>query len=73
MRISNVDELKGFLRANYNKLTDVEYRNILRETLSIYESNKSHNVDEVIKSIDNHWVTVFSYGNGQELPLFFFH
>ena len=45
MRISNVEELKGFLRANYNSLTDVEYRNILRETLGVYESNKSHDVE----------------------------
>lgn len=72
MKISNVEELKGFLRANYNSLTDVEYRNILRETLGVYESNKSHDVEEVIKSIDNHWEIVFSNRNEQELPLFFF-
>ena len=70
MRISNTEELKGFLRANFNNLTDVEYRNILRETLGVYESKDSYDVEEVIKLIDNHWETVFSYCNGQELPLF---
>jgi hypothetical protein len=73
MRISNVEELKGFLRANYNNLADMEYRNILRETLGVYESKESYDVEEVIKSIDNHWEKVFSYRNWQELPLFFFH
>jgi hypothetical protein len=73
MRISNTKELKGFLRANFNSLTDVEYGNILRETLGVYESKESYDVEEVIKSIDNHWETIFSYRNSQELPLFFFH
>lgn len=71
MKISNIEELKAFLIANYNDLTDEAYTELISETIGVYEHSKPKEVNALINKIDTHWNHLQSYKQNQELPLFF--
>ena len=71
MKISNTEELKAFLKQNFDSITDEQYVELLAETLGVYERKKPANVDSLIKKIDSHWKILETYKEHQELPLFF--
>lgn len=71
MKISNTEELKTFLKANFHNLTDEKYIELIAETLGVYERNKPENVEMLIQKIDTHWKALQTYKEHQELPLFF--
>lgn len=71
MKISNTEELKAFLKANFHSLTDEKYVELIAETLGVYETKKPADVDSLIKKIDTHWEVLQTYKEHQELPLFF--
>ena len=68
MRITEFDDFIYWFNENYEKLTDEQYKAIMKQTLNIYEMNKPTNKDETIKKMiefHNKW-------NGKfETPLFF--
>ncbi len=68
-RITSIDELIQFLERNYDRITDKEYQNILRSTLSVYVGNKS-NKDDAIRLIREHYDFIQTIPKGYELPLF---
>jgi len=71
MKISSTEELKAFLKQNFDSITDEQYVELLAETLGVYERKKPDNVDSLIKKIDSHWKILETYKEHQELPLFF--
>jgi hypothetical protein len=71
MKISNTEELKAFLKQNFDSITDEQYIEMMAETLGVYERKKPENVDSLIKKIDSHWKILETYKEHQELPLFF--
>jgi asparagine synthetase B (glutamine-hydrolysing) len=71
MKISSTEELKAFLKQNFDSITDEQYVELLAETLGVYERKKPENVDSLIKKIDSHWRILETYKEHQELPLFF--
>ena len=71
MKISNTEELKTFLKQNFDSITDEQYVELLAETLGVYERKKPENVDSLINKIDTHWKILETYKEHQELPLFF--
>lgn len=71
MKISNIEDLKAFLIANYNDLTDEAYTELISETIGLYEYSKPKDVNALINKIDTHWNHLQSYKQNQELPLFF--
>ena len=71
MKISNTEELKAFLKANFQSLTDEKYIELMAETLGVYERNKPNDVNSLIEKIDTHWKVLQTYKEHQELPLFF--
>lgn len=71
MKISNTEELKAFLKANFHNLTDEKYVELIAETLGVYETKKPDDVDSLINKIDTHWKVLQTYKEHQELPLFF--
>lgn len=68
-RITNIDDLLTFLEANYDKITDQEYQNILRSTLHVYVGNKPQK-HEALNKIREHYELINSIPKGYELPLF---
>jgi hypothetical protein len=71
MKITNTEELKTFLKQNFDSITDEQYVELLAETLGVYERKKPENVDSLINKIDSHWKILETYKEHQELPLFF--
>lgn len=69
-RITTINELLIFLDANYDRITDKEYQNILRSTLHVYVGNKPQKHEALIK-IKEHYELINSIPKGYELPLFF--
>jgi hypothetical protein len=71
MKITNTEELKTFLKQNFDSITDEQYVELLAETLGVYERKKPADVDSLINKIDSHWKILETYKEHQELPLFF--
>lgn len=67
--INTTEELLQFLKANWNRLTDFGYIEIIRESLEVYESEKPLTYEIAETRIKNF---LSKYGNPNiEKPLFF--
>jgi hypothetical protein len=71
MKITNTEELKAFLKQNFDSITDEQYVELIAATLGVYERNKPADVDSLINKINSHWKILETYKEHQELPLFF--
>lgn len=71
MKISNTEELKAFLKQNFDSITDEQYIELMAGTLGVYERSKPADVESIVSKIDKHWKILETYKEHQELPLFF--
>jgi hypothetical protein len=67
--INTTEQLLQFLKANWNRLTDFGYTEIIRETLNVFEFNKPETF-EIAETRIKEFLS--KYGNPNiEKPLFF--
>ena len=67
--INTTEELLAFLKANWNRLTDFGYIEIIRESLQVYTSEKPLTYEIAESQIKEY---ISKYGNYKgEKPLFF--
>ena len=69
-RITNAEELKAFLTANFSKLSNEDYIEILANTLGVYEHSKPKNLEQLMKRIDFQAKLLDELPSHYELPLF---
>jgi hypothetical protein len=64
--INTVEDLKDFLRDNWETMNTKLYVEIMRETLGVYESEKPSDITKLFKAIDKQ----LEYPEQAEKPLF---
>ena len=69
-RITNAEDLKAFLRANFSKLSNEDYIEIMANTLGIYENSKPNDLDKLLSRIDTHAAYLATQPVSHEMPLF---
>ena len=69
-RITNAEELKAFLMANFSKLSNEDYIEIMANTLGIYENTKPKDLDKLLSKIDTHAAYLATQPVSHEMPLF---
>jgi hypothetical protein len=69
-RITNAEELKAFLTANFSKLSNEDYIEIMANTLGIYENSKPKDLDKLLLRIDTHAAYLATQPVSHEMPLF---
>jgi hypothetical protein len=69
-RITNAEDLKAFLRANFSKLSNEDYIEIMANTLGIYENTKPNDLDKLLSRIDTHAAYLATQPVSHEMPLF---
>tara|TARA_B100000575_G_C22500891_1_gene328137 strand:+ start:167 stop:388 length:222 start_codon:yes stop_codon:yes gene_type:complete len=67
MIIKDFDSLYGWLDANYDKITDKQYVNLLRESIGVYEFDKPKNKKMCLSQLKTFW---YKYGHLEETPIF---
>lgn len=69
-RITNAEELKAFLKANFSKLSNEDYIEIMANTLGIYENTKPNDLDKLLSKIDTQAAHLATQPVSHEMPLF---
>lgn len=69
-RITNAEDLKAFLMANFSKLSNEDYIEIMANTLGIYENSKPNDLDKLLLRIDTHAAYLATQPVSHEMPLF---
>jgi hypothetical protein len=64
--INTVEDLKDFLRDNWETMNTKLYVEIMRETLGVYEREKPPDITKLFKAIDKQ----LEYPEAHEKPLF---
>ncbi len=70
MTISNASELKAFLIQNFDWILDIDYIEIMANTLGIYEYSKPNDLDKLLSKIDTHAAYLATQPISHEMPLF---
>ena len=70
MTISNPTELKAFLIENFDWILDIDYIEIMANTLGIYEYSKPNDLDKLLSRIDTHATYLATQPLNHEMPLF---
>jgi hypothetical protein len=70
MTISNATELKAFLIENYDWILDIDYVEIMANTLGIFEYSKPKDLDNLLTRIDTHAAYLATQPVSDEMPLF---
>lgn len=70
MRISNATELKAFLIQNFDLILDVDYIEIMANTLGVYEYSKPNDLYKLLSRIDTHAAYLATQPISHEMPLF---
>ena len=70
MRIENINELLQFIDKNYDKLSSINYVDLLRETLGVYVHSKPSDKQTALNEIQEFNEYLKTFSNNQELPLF---
>lgn len=68
--ISNIEELKDFLREHYNTLTFDQYSNLIRSTLDVIVLNMPNDVNVALEEITEYWNKFGSLPPDTERPFF---
>jgi hypothetical protein len=71
MTISNATELKAFLIEYFDWILDIDYVEIMANTLGIYEYSKPKDIEQLMKRIDLQAKLLDELPSHYELPLFF--
>ena len=69
-RITNAEDLKAFLMANFSKLSNEDYIEIMANTLGIYENSKPNDLNKLLLRIDTHAAYLATQPASHEMPLF---
>ena len=70
MTISNPTELKAFLIENFDWILDIDYIEIMANTIGIYEYSKPKDLDKLLTRIDTHAAYLDKHPISHEAPLF---
>ena len=70
MTISNASELKAFLIQNFDWILDIDYIEIMANTLGIYEYSKPNYLDKLLSRVDTHVAYLEKQPVSHETPLF---
>jgi hypothetical protein len=70
MTINNYTDLMEFMRINYDKLSNEDYKRIMRETMLVYEYSKPSTLEETLERVETHGKYLESLPANHEPPLF---
>ncbi|MDA7762043.1 hypothetical protein N8927_02480 [Crocinitomicaceae bacterium] len=70
MTIQTIDELLDFIDTNYERLSDKDYKDLLKLTLQVYEFGKPPTKEETINRILSFYQRIEIQPDNYEIPLF---
>lgn len=69
MKIENIEDLLKFIDNNFDRISHINYIDLLRETLSVWVHSKPSDKATALKEIAEHHQYLMTFDDNQELPL----
>jgi hypothetical protein len=70
MKIESIEDLLKFIGTNYERISNANYVDLLRETLGVYVHSKPGDKQTALNEIQEFNEYLKTFSNNQELPLF---
>ena len=69
MKIESIEDLLKFIDKNFDRISNENYIDLLRETLSVWVHSKPSGKAAALKEIQDHYEYLKTFDRNQELPL----
>ena len=69
MKIESINDLLKFIDKNFDRISNENYIDLLRETLSVWVHSKPSDKAAALKEIQDHYEYLKTFDRNQELPI----